>query len=314
MGQTNARRIFPIVLASSLTFAAFLGDGTECSAASGVNAIRITSPAAGDVVAAWKTLVTGELNLPAGTEAGVTINGVVALVSRGKFATMLPLNFPTPTTNISATVTNSLGTILGTHSIPIAGERPVADAELTLRASPVLGMAPLPVRFTATMRKQIARVELDLNGDGTIDWQGATLEGQEFPLRDAGLYFPTVRVTGTDGKVYTENALVQVFDPKELDALLQAKWTAMKDALRQGDIGRAVNYIAMKRRDGYRKMFEALTIPLSDIDRVLTDIKFVKLAGVYAEYDMLYTKGGTVFSGLVNFSLDTDGIWRVNFF
>jgi hypothetical protein len=107
---------------------------------------------------------------------------------------------------------------------------------------------------------------------------------------------------------------VQVLDLKELDGLLQAKWRAMKSALRQGDIDRAVDYLVARKRDGYRKMFESLTIPLADIDQVLTDIRFVKLAAITAEYNMSYTQNGVAMSGLVNFSLDTDGIWRVNFF
>jgi len=61
-------------------------------------------------------------------------------------------------------------------------------------------------------------------------------------------------------------------------------------------------------------MFESLTIPLSNIDQVLTDIKFVKLAGIQVEYEMLYKESSAVFSCLVNFGLDTDGIWRINFF
>ncbi len=314
MAPTNSRRILSILFASIFAFCAFLENHTDCSAASGDNTIRVMSPAAGEVLVDWQALVKGELSVPVGTEVGVTINGFVALVSRSKFATMLPLNFPTATTNVSVTVTNSLGTILGRHSIPITAESPNAESILTLRAYPVLGTAPQSVRFSMTGLKQIARVELDLDGDGTIDWQGATLEGQEFPLREAGLYFPTVRVTDAEGKIYTENALVQVFDPKELDAILQAKWTAMKGALRQGDIGRAVNYMVMKKRDGYQKMFESLTIPLSSIDQILTDIKFVKLAGIHVEYEMLYSEKGVMMSGLVNFSLDTDGIWRINFF
>lgn len=314
MSRTNARRVCSIILASSFALGALLGNRTECSAASGDNVIRIISPAAGQVVADWTTLVRGELNVPVGAEVGVTINGFVALVGRGKFATMLPLNFPTPTTDVSAIVTNSLGAILGTHSIPITAQTPNAEPVLTFRPYPTVGTAPLPVRFTMTSLKQIARVELDLDGDGTVDWQGVTLEKQEFPLHEPGLYYPTIRVTDTAGNVYTDNALVQVFDPKELDKLLQAKWTAMKGALRQGDIDRAVNYIVTKKRDGYRKMFESLTIPLSNIDQVLTDIKFVKMAGIHVEYEMLYMEGGAVFSGLVNFSLDTDGIWRINFF
>ena len=182
------------------------------------------------------------------------------------------------------------------------------------RPFPALGTAPQSVRFTMTSLKQVALVELDLNGDGTIDWQGTTLEGQQFPLNEASLYFPNIKVTDVEGNTYTENALVQVFDPKGLDTLLQAKWKAMKDALRQGDIGRAVNYIVTKKRDAYRKVFESLTIPLSSIDQVLTDIKFVELAGIQVEYEMPYTEKGVVISGLVKFSLDVDGIWRVFFF
>jgi hypothetical protein len=122
------------------------------------------------------------------------------------------------------------------------------------------------------------------------------------------------KTNDAEGNIYTENALVQVFAPKELDALLQAKWTVMKGALRQVDIGWAVNYIVTTKRDGYRKIFESLTIPLSNSDQVLTDIKFVKLAGIHVEYEMLYTENGAVMSGLVNFGLDVDGIWRVSFF
>jgi hypothetical protein len=314
MGRINTRRIFSIIFASSFAFGVFSGSRTKCSAASAGNAIRIVSPAAGEVVADWKTLVKGELNLPASTEVGVTINGSVALVHREKFARVLLLNFPTPTTDVSATVTDSLGTVLGTHSIPITAKIPDAELVLTFRPFPVLATAPQSVSFTMTSLKEVARVELDLDGDGTIDWQGATLEGQQFPLPEAGLYFPTIKVTDVDGNTHTENALVQVFDPKGLDALLQAKWKAMKDALRQGDIGRAVNYIVTKKRDAYRKVFESLTIPLSSIDQVLTDIKFVELAGIQVDYDMPYTENGVVISGLVQFSLDVDGIWRVFFF
>jgi hypothetical protein len=314
MEPTNPWKVSSILFALVFAFCAFLENRTECSAASRDNVIRIIFPAAGAVLEEWEALVKGELNVPAGMEVGVTINGFVALVSRGKFATMVPLNFPTPTTSVSATVTNSSGTILGTHSVPITANSPNTQPILTFRPFPILATAPQSVSFTMTSLKEIARVELDLDGDGTIDWQGTTLAAQEFPLRNAGLYFPTVKVTDAEGKIYTENALVQVFDSKELDALLQAKWKAMKDALRQNDIGRAVNYIVTKKRDGYRKIFESLTIPLSNIDQVLTDIKFVKLAGIEVEYEMLYTENGVVLSGLVHFDLDTDGIWRISFF
>ena len=84
--------------------------------------------------------------------------------------------------------------------------------------------------------------------------------------------------------------------------------------MRQGDIDKTVDYLVKSKRDAYRKVFGALTIPLSEIDKVLTDIKFVKLLGVAAEYEMLYLENGQVMSGSVNFRLDEDGIWLIFFF
>jgi hypothetical protein len=109
--------------------------------------------------------------VPQGAKVGVTVNGAVALISGTKFATAL-LNFPTPTTDVSATVTDAHGTVLGRHSIPLTAEPPRGDVPLTWRAFPPLGVAPLSVRFTATSMKQVDRVELDLDEDGTTDWRG----------------------------------------------------------------------------------------------------------------------------------------------
>jgi hypothetical protein len=182
MGRISAGKIALVILTSSCLYGGLLVIRTECSAASAENAIRITFPPAGTVVPNWQTIVKGELNVPRGTEVGVTVNGAVAVISGTKFAAILPLNFPTPTTDVSATVTDAHGVILGRHSVPLTAEPPQGDLPLTWRASPPLGVAPLSVRFTATSVKQVVRVELDLDGDGTIDWRGATLEKLEFEL------------------------------------------------------------------------------------------------------------------------------------
>jgi hypothetical protein len=61
-------------------------------------------------------------------------------------------------------------------------------------------------------------------------------------------------------------------------------------------------------------MFNALTVPLTSIDQILTDIAFVKTTGSVMEYEMLRLEGGTQFSFVVFFALDEDGIWRIKFF
>ena len=88
----------------------------------------------------------------------------------------------------------------------------------------------------------------------------------------------------------------------------------MKNSLRQGDINLALTHIVLRRRSTYQAMFTALTIPLANIDQVLTGITLIDQRGIEVEYEMFVTQGGTQYSYLVLFALDEDGVWRVKFF
>jgi len=66
---------------------------------------------------------------------------------------------------------------------------------------------------------------------------------------------------------------------------------------------------AINKRAAYRSMFNALTIPLKNIDQILGDITFQRVLELNVEYDM--TMGQV--SGLVIFVFDDDGIWRLKF-
>ena len=111
----------------------------------------------------------------------------------------------------------------------------------------------------------------------------------------------------------TVTTLVQVVDQTQLDAALQAKWSSMKNALRQGNINATLPYLLTSRRATYQSMFSALTIPFANIDQLLTNINFVRVRGVDAEYEMSVIKGGVEYSYLVLFSIDEDGVWRIKF-
>ena len=85
----------------------------------------------------------------------------------------------------------------------------------------------------------------------------------------------------------------------------------MKNALRTGDIPGALKYIAISRRSDYEKAFSNFTIPLSQIDKVLTNITFIEMKGeTSAEYEMDVT--GLAY--LVRFGVDEDGVWRIQGF
>jgi hypothetical protein len=104
-----------------------------------------------------------------------------------------------------------------------------------------------------------------------------------------------------------------VLDGAALDVLLQARWTALKDALRQGAIEQALTHIAHAERDDYRDLFTSISARLPAIDQILTDISFVEHQGIWSEYQMLRVEDGETISYFILFVLDEDGVWRVEF-
>jgi hypothetical protein len=122
---------------------------------------------------------------------------------------------------------------------------------------PASDIGPQPVSFTLTSVNPFTQVQLDGNGDGSIDVTDTSLLGVSVSFAEPGLYFPSVQVTEQDGTVRTATSLIQVVDSTQLDAALQSKWTAMKNSLRQGDINLALTHIVLRRRSTYQAMFTA---------------------------------------------------------
>jgi hypothetical protein len=256
-------------------------------------------------------LVQGLVDAQPGTEVGVTVNGVGGLLSEGEFAALVPVN--QDVTSLTAIATDAAGTI-ASDSIPITVGPLIFEPSLLFRPSPAIGTAPLTVSFTLTSLEPIVQVDLDLEGNGTVDFQETTLEGQTFNYNSPGLFFPTATVTDLSGATQATTALIQIYDFVEFDELLTRKWEGMKDALGQGDIEGALNFVAAGKRDSYRRMFTALGAQLANIDQILTDISFVEHQGLRAEYQMIRVDNGVRISHFVLFVMDEDGIWRIKFF
>jgi hypothetical protein len=274
--------------------------------------ITITSPASGNAINDYSVLVIGQLNIAPGTEVGVNVNGYVALQDGSEFTALVPVD--AQTTSLTAMVTSTSGTALGSNAIPITVQVPTTAPALFFRPSPAIALVSQPVGFTLTSVNPLTRIQLDGNGDGTIDHTGATLQGITVTFAASGLYFPTVSVTEQGGAVRTATTIVQVFDSGELDTLLQNKWTTMKNALRSGNVSGAASHIVLRRRSTYEAMFNAFIIPLANIDQVLTNITFRNQRGIEAEYEMMVNQGGVQYSYMVLFAIDEDGVWRVKFF
>ncbi len=273
--------------------------------------IAIHAPISGVVINDFSVLVTGEFDTTMAPEVGINVNGFLALQDGNEFATFVPMD--STTTTLIATVTGTGGTPLGSHTIPITVQPQTSEPALNFRPSPVIGAAPLTARFNLTSLNAIANIAFDANGDGTVDFNLPSLEGQTFVYNSPGLYHPKVIVTDTIGGTHTANAIIQVIDTVGLDTLLQSKWNGMRDALRSGNIVGAVNYIVNSKRASYQAVFNNLTVPLATIDQVLPGIAFVEQRGLNVEYEMLRLDGANLVSYMVVFVVDEDGVWRIKF-
>jgi hypothetical protein len=128
------------------------------------------------------------------------------------------------------------------------------------------------------------------------------------------VYVPTATAIDTDGNRVSASTVVQVVSPVALDTVLRAKWNAMRDALRAGDIVGAVTHIVADARDGYATAFQAIAARLAGIDAILTDITYAEARGAALVYHATRTDDSVVKLFEVRFVMDTDGIWRVEAF
>jgi len=185
---------------------------------------------------------------------------------------------------------------------------PSVELSVGTKAAEVVGIAPFTSEFSMWSQAPVETAILE-TGVGRYEVKGNRPEGRRETYQHPGLYVATFNVDRT----HEVHAIVRVYERKELDAILQKRWATMRDALRHGDVDRAVGQFTADERASYRTMFNALTIPVADFGRRLGGITFHSLSGPRADYNMTASNDGVQSSETVVFELDHDGIWRLRF-
>lgn len=288
-------------------------DGNTTSVSLSLNfGIAIQAPVAGATINDYSVSVTGNFDLSLASEVGIQVNGYAALIDGNEFATIIPID--AQTTTVTATLTDFAGKLLASDAVPITPEPPATEPVLTFRPMPELATVSDSVGFSLVSTNEIVHIELDGNGDGTVDFSGADLEGVTVTFADPGLYYPTVRATDINSTVHTATGIVQILDISQLDQQLQSKWNAMKNALRTGDTVTAASFIVKAKQAFYQNIFNNLTISFSDIDQYLPNLTFIEQWHNAVEYEITRTEGPDNITYMVLFVRDEDGIWRIKFF
>ncbi len=298
----------------NLTFGVSDGRGGMASETISVTvtglSIKISSPVNGAAVLSGPLIVTGTVANPGAGEIGAMVSGYPAGLQGTAFTALVFVS--SEMTSLTALASDGNGnTASDTITISVSGP---TSARPILHASPTSGAAPHNVMFSLIGDAPIAQVSLDANGDGIIDYSGPNLDQHPFTFSQPGIYVATASGFDAQGNQFAVHTVIQVHDASQLDGMLQAKWTTVKNALRDGNIAAALNDIASRSRDRYDEAFQIIAAQLPNIDQILTNIPLVRIGSFSAVYEGVRIDDGLEMSFEVRFALDGDGIWRLEAF
>jgi len=247
-------------------------------------------------------------------DVGITINGILAEVipessNRGTsnqwIANGVPLTIGANT--ITATIKDSGGNI-ETTSITI--NTTDISQPVTLSANITSGIAPLTTYFSVSTSFTPVSYQMDFEGDGIIDYTGATFEDITHTYTTEGIFYPTLTVTDNQGNTYSDTIAITVLNKAEIDTLLKEKWEGMKVAMKNQDIEGALGYFVERSKERYRSVFEALKDQLPMILETFVEFNIVEVFDNAAEYEIVANENGVLYSYPGMLIKDENGIWK----
>ncbi len=275
--------------------------------------IQITDPPNGAAIGKGSTIVRGTLESQT-DDVGVSVNGILAEVNGENWIALVPLT--EGENSLTATATDGSGNS-DEKSVNVTCES--AFQPVTISANPASGIAPFKTSFAVESNiSNVSKYRIDFDGDGVTDLETASAEEITHQYETPGLYLPVVTVLDSAGELYSETMVVNVLSKETMDALLQRKWTGMKNALKSGDEIAALNFYHSSSREKYGTLFNTLKERLPQIAETMGDIKIDYVRDDLAEYRisrMEEVKGETMeITYFIYFVKAADGLWKIESF
>jgi hypothetical protein len=175
---------------------------------------------------------------------------------------------------------------------------------------PPQGPAPLRVGVIWFLRPEDPQaIELDVEGDGVPEIVDTRDEMFGYTYARPGQYGTVLRVRDRAGVVTTYPSPVTVVTPAAFEAELQGRWDTFRDAVRRGDLARALECVHSLRRDRVKAAVQELL--RGDVERTLPPIRFVELRIVDAVFAPVRPPPRDAMPLGVRFRVDADGVWRL---
>ena len=272
--------------------------------------LTIDSPFAGATISRPDIMVKGTVTNAGGYETGVTVNGVVANVYGNEFvANHIPLQEGSNVITTTATDING-----GTSTASVTVNAVTTGGYIRLTADTASGVAPLVTTLRIDGSFRIGASTLSATGPVQPELLSSSADKYQVRMSVEGMYYFTANATGPDGNPYQDTIGINAMALTAMDNLLKGKWDGMKTGLSQGNVGKAVGYIASGSKNMYQYNFQLMSSLLPTIIQDMGNITLVKITDNMAEYEMTATQDGQTLSFYVEFVKDTDGIWRIRFY
>ena len=247
-------------------------------------------PLDGNTVNNTQLLVSGTVSVPYPEEIGVSVNGIVAEMSNGRFSAKILLQEGSNT--ITAVATDANGPVCQAsaqvYSLP-------ASDYVSLTADTSAGIIPINVELavSADISNNIASYDLTCTGPTifTPATSGEDTFQASFTL--PGLYICRFVVVDETGSTFDDSIIVNAYQNTELNTLLQQKWSAMTAAMAQSDVEAMMPYFLSSARKVQARRFGSIVSKLPQMATDMRGISLLKVEDKRAICDLRLVKDGT---------------------